>query len=146
MRPSLVCIALIAAIATPTCSGKISDESRFVDATQAFSCNQTTQQTRAEVLIAKCTTGCHSAAIKLQGLDLESADPATRLFGVESTCEHKELLDHSTPFAGYIFDKVSEDKPACGARMPFGGQPLSNEEIDCLHILLAPPLALVPVQ
>jgi hypothetical protein len=43
------------------------------------------------------------------------------------------LVPGSAPATGLLLDKLFDDAPPCGARMPLIGSPLTNAEQDCLQ-------------
>lgn len=138
MRCLLAAVAILAA----GCPGRISSPERFTDATLAFSC-ETSMNVQEDIVRPRCANaGCHSAAAPAGELDLASPGVALRMYGQQaSACGDEVLLDPKNPFGGYFFDKLTETKPRCGARMPLSEDPLSAEEIACVHRWLAEELA-----
>src|SRR4051794_29585480 len=80
---------------------------------------------------------CHGTASPGGGLDLQAANPASRLLGVMSgagsTCPGSTYLNPSSnPATGVFIDKITKDQPVCGgSRMPIG-PPLSTADLTCL--------------
>ncbi len=85
-----------------------------------------------DVLAARCaTSGCHSAADKSQGLDLESPNVAARLVGVAAGAGPGLLIDPSAPSRSVVYTKLSASPPY-GARMPFARTVLDDETTACV--------------
>jgi hypothetical protein len=75
----------------------------------------------APIFTAKCAnSGCHGSAGSAAGLDLASPNVGTRLRDKTSGCDDYLLIDTAAPENSFLYLKVSEAKPACGSRMPFG--------------------------
>jgi hypothetical protein len=76
------------------------------------------------------TSGCHTTADKIQGLDLQAPAVASRLVGV---CARGGglLIDLTHPMQSVIYEKVTI-APPFGARMPLGMPPLDDPTIACL--------------
>jgi hypothetical protein len=86
-----------------------------------------------EVIAARCaTSGCHSAADKAQGLDLQSPDLAARLVGVAATETTGFLLiDPAAPENSAVYAKLTA-APPYGARMPLGRTALDDATLACV--------------
>jgi hypothetical protein len=76
-------------------------------------------------------SGCHSAADKVQGMDLESPDLASRLVGVSATEGSGLLIDPSNPTASVLYTKLTL-VPPFGSRMPLGEKPLDDSTTACV--------------
>jgi hypothetical protein len=85
------------------------------------------------VLQDKCATGCHSAASRLGGLDLQSDGLVERLRGVKGAiCSGASLIDPDAPEKSALYDKTAAE-PSCGGdRMPLTGDLLTDDERACL--------------
>jgi hypothetical protein len=94
----------------------------------------------AAIFMTKCAlSGCHATISKAANLDLELANPASRLVGVATadataggSCAGKKLLDMpSSPATGVFIDKITNDAQICGSPMPLGGS-LTADQLTCL--------------
>jgi hypothetical protein len=89
---------------------------------------------------AKCAlSGCHGADMPQVGLDLVSADLASRIVDQpssdKSVCKGRTYVTtDGTP--SLLLDKVS-DQPSCGTKMPLGGS-LTAAELTCMTDWLQP--------
>jgi hypothetical protein len=89
------------------------------------------------LIMTKCVP-CHASVGNSGGLDLQSANIASRLVGAPSfagdgaMCPNKTLLDAgSNPATGLFIDKITNDPPSCGFVMPYG-QKMGAPDIACL--------------
>ena len=116
------------------CPGVLEHPERFLDSGQpALTCPGSIDVVTT-VIQAKCATaGCHNTATHAGTLDLEAANPASRLLGVASSCMDLPLA--SGDGSGFFIDKVSMPTPQCGSRMPLGGM-LTDDEVTCLKVFL----------
>jgi hypothetical protein len=95
-----------------------------------FVCPSLAKPAKAEVILKKCVSGCHSAAVIESGLDLESANAGSRLVDVSTTaCPPRHRVDSVD--GGTLEEKITQSMPTCGASMPPGGG-LTNGEISCI--------------
>ena len=81
------------------------------------------------------TSGCHTAASPAEGLDLVSPGVASRLVGVRETempALGLFLIDPTEPQSSVILTKLQAATVPYGAVMPFGGTPLSPQEVACV--------------
>jgi hypothetical protein len=124
MRRVLPLGALLGAALWVACPGRIEDPERFHEC-----------QIDVEVDIFRQTCGassCHVAGTNAAaGLDLTSPGVASRLVNKPSSCNGKLFL--SGPDEGYLLEKVSQEMPSCGTRMPATGS-LTDEELRCLRL------------
>ena len=79
------------------------------------------------------TASCHDAEAPIGGLDLTN-DPglAMRIRDIDATgtgCTGK-LLDTADPSASQMYTKLTQ--PTCGSKMPIGGDPLTEQQIECM--------------
>ena len=75
---------------------------------------------------------CHGAGTHpAGGLDLQSSGVTARLIGVPATCGGLRI-DPDDPDHSLLVEKVA-GQPACGGRMPLGGQPLTEGEFNCVR-------------
>lgn len=116
--------SLLGAALWVACPGRIEDPDRFREC-----------QIDVEVDIFRQTcaaSGCHVAGTNAAaGLDLTSPGVASRLVNKPSSCNGKLFL--SGPDEGYLLEKVSQEMPACGTRMPATGS-LTDEELRCIRL------------
>lgn len=95
-----------------------------------FVCPSLGKPAKAEVILKKCVSGCHSAAVVESGLDLESIDTGSRLVDVSTTeCPPRHRVDAVD--GGTLQEKITQSSPTCGTSMPPGGG-LTNGEISCI--------------
>lgn len=96
----------------------------------------------AKIVMTKCaSSACHVPGGVNGGLDLTvDSNIKSRLVGVKSpgtngsscgTNQTPYLNANSSPATGLLIDKV-KSPPPCGFQMPFGGDPLSAAQQDCL--------------
>ena len=88
----------------------------------------------AAVFATVCSTspGCHSAADKQLGLDLQSPEVASRLIGVHGRWGARGCSSTpSNPAMSVMYTKLTASPPF-GARMPFGQTPLDDATIACV--------------
>ncbi|MGK7371257.1 MAG: c-type cytochrome domain-containing protein [Candidatus Halalkalibacterium sp. M3_1C_030] len=74
-------------------------------------------------------SGCHDSGTQESGVDLSSYDAALNSIGVQYGTE---IIQPGDPNNSPIVDKISNDDPEFGQRMPFNRQPLSEAEIDSI--------------
>lgn len=74
-------------------------------------------------------SGCHDSGTQESGVDLSSYDAALNSVGVQYGTE---IIQPGDPNNSPIVDKISNDDPEFGQRMPFNRQPLSEAEIDSI--------------
>jgi hypothetical protein len=122
--------ALLAVLAG--CAGSLDSPERFGDGgtANAFVCPSLSKPAKAEVILKKCVSGCHSTADHLSNLDLESAGAASRLVNVPTTvCSPRKRVDPVD--GGTLEEKIIQSNPSCGGVMPPAGG-LTNNEINCI--------------
>lgn len=114
---------LLGAALWGACPGRLEDPERF---------RECVIDVEVDIFRQTCaTSGCHVAGPNAAaGLDLTSPDVASRLLNKPSTCNGKLFL--SGPNEGYLLEKVTQDTPACGTRMPATGS-LTDEELRCIR-------------
>jgi hypothetical protein len=81
------------------------------------------------------TVGCHTSSSPAQGLDLVSPGVASRLINVPETempALGLLLIDPAKPQDSVILTKLQASTVPYGAVMPFGGKPLSAQEVACV--------------
>lgn len=83
-----------------------------------------------------CHTGGPSLAAA--GLDLAAPGMGQRLLTHVSTeCGEQRVLDPDVPLEdSFLIEKLDEDQPSCGDRMPLGRPPLTRTERVCLEAYL----------
>lgn len=101
-------------------------------------CPTTIADLQAQILTPSCATaGCHTTSNPAVGLDLQSPGVASRLVGVAAvSCPGHTLVVAGDPASSFLIDKVSNDLPACGSRMPLGGV-LDPASVACLSAWIA---------
>jgi hypothetical protein len=80
-------------------------------------------------------SGCHTATSPAQGLDLVSPGVASRLVDVRETempALGLFLIDSAQPQSSVILTKLQASTVPYGALMPFGGTPLTPQEVGCV--------------
>ena len=124
MRRVLPLGALLGAALWAACAGQIEDPERFLE------CQIDVE---ADIFRQTCaTSGCHVSGIDAAaGLDLASPGVASRLVNKPSSCNGKLFL--SGPEEGYLLEKVTQETPTCGTRMPATGS-LTDEELRCIRL------------
>lgn len=113
------------------CAGSLDNPNRFGDGgSSGFVCPSLGKPAKAEVILKKCVSGCHSAAVQASGLDLESPDTGARLVDVSTVaCPPRLRVDRVD--GGTLEELITEANPSCTASMPPGGG-LTNAEISCI--------------
>jgi hypothetical protein len=126
---NLTRIAAVALVGACTgCPGGLDDPGRFSVEGPIGACPDIPQT----VLVSTCATAtCHSAATKIQGLDLESPGVTSRLVGVPATEGAGLLIDPSDPRSSVLYTKLTATPPF-GVRMPFNEPPLDDATIACV--------------
>jgi hypothetical protein len=107
------------------CPGTIDDLTPF----QGGACN-----VEGQLFQQKCSDStCHNATDLAGTLDLVSPDLASRVVGQPGSvdCPGEILVDPADPENSLILTKL-EDSPPCGNRMPLIGDPLTDQEKDCV--------------
>ncbi|NGP76464.1 hypothetical protein G3570_07460 [Balneolaceae bacterium YR4-1] len=80
------------------------------------------------IFSGNCTTsGCHDSNTQESGVNLTSYDAALNSIGVQYGTE---IIDPGSSSNSPIVDKISNENPQFGQRMPLNRQPLSDAEID----------------
>ncbi|HTS82350.1 MAG TPA: hypothetical protein VMH40_17225 [Myxococcaceae bacterium] len=125
-------VVLAACLCLAGCAGSLADPERFGDGgtSGAFVCPSLGQPAKSQVILQKCVTGCHSAAIAASNLDLESPSAASRLVGVSTTaCPPRLRVDPVD--GGTLQELITQTNPTCTSAMPPGGG-LTNSEVNCI--------------
>ncbi|MEZ4256670.1 MAG: nucleotide-binding protein [Polyangiales bacterium] len=78
------------------------------------------------------SAGCHNDSNPAGGLDLISANVESRVTLVNAQDCFGLLADPSDPEESLLYIKLL-DEPGCGLRMPYGGDPLPQHDIDCVR-------------
>ena len=124
----LACLCALAG-----CAGSLDNPDRFGDGgsnLSGFVCPSLAKPAKAEVILKKCVSGCHSAAVRESGLDLESSGAAARLVDVSTTaCPPRHRVDHLD--GGTLQELITQASPTCTSSMPPGGG-LTNGEVACI--------------
>lgn len=75
-------------------------------------------------------SGCHDSGTQRNGVDLSSYNSATNSVGARYDTL---IILPDNPSASPIVDKISNDNPEFGDRMPLNRAPLENAEIDSIR-------------
>ena len=130
-HPRVVFAACLWALAG--CAGSLDNPDQFGDGgsnVTAFVCSSLGKPAKAEVVLKKCVSGCHSAAVLASGLDLESPDAGARLVDVSTNaCPPRHRVDHVD--GGTLQELITQVSPTCASSMPPGGG-LTNAEVSCI--------------
>jgi hypothetical protein len=127
-------LTLFGALACAGCAGTLEDPSAFttdggVEATTTDGGGCPDIPT--SVFQAICAaSGCHSAADRVQNLDLQSAGAALRLVNVPAQGGGL-LIDPSQPSQSVIYEKLTA-MPPFGSRMPLGKAALDDGTLACV--------------
>ncbi|HSP20201.1 MAG TPA: hypothetical protein VLQ79_11835 [Myxococcaceae bacterium] len=115
------------------CAGSLENPDLFGDGGSSltgFVCSSLGKPAKTEVVLKKCVSGCHSAAVHVSGLDLESSGAAARLVNVSTTaCPPRRRVDSVD--GGTLQELITQNNPSCTSSMPPGGG-LTNGEIACI--------------
>ena len=92
----------------------------------------------AELFPQKCTDGtnCHTADFEAAGLDLETPGIGDRIVSAPATaagCMGMPMADPNDPTGSIIYNVLTDDSCSSFGQMPFGADPLSQAEIDCVE-------------
>lgn len=74
-------------------------------------------------------SGCHDSNTQESGVNFSSYDAALSSIGIQYGTE---VIDPGNPNNSPIVDKISNDNPEFGERMPLDRQPLSDADIDSI--------------
>lgn len=86
-----------------------------------------------EIFPQRCGNGdCHDADAPAGDLDLVSPGVETRIVGAEAAGGPGTLVDPAAPEESILWQKVTEDAPPFGTRMPQIGGNLSSWERQCV--------------
>jgi hypothetical protein len=101
-----------------------------------FHCDPTLDSIEAGIFTTSCALEyCHGRT-PAWGLNL-AADTQTvydRLVNVRAlSCEGWTRVTPGDPEHSLLWNKVSQEKPACGERMPFGFEPLPDAALECIR-------------
>ena len=85
---------------------------------------------QARIFTPKCAlSGCHAGSNPQQGLNLQEGQSYADVVGVPSTENPQfQRVNSGNAADSYVYMKVIADPRITGARMPFGGAPLSSED------------------
>lgn len=141
-----VCAALVA-IGAAGCIGSLDHRERFLDGGDTGSSVDTGGRTcmpgydvPRDLFARSCNNaGCHDSTAS-GGLNLQSANVASRLVGVHAMtpgCTDRLLIDPADLSRSFLIVKLGTPPSMCGSRMPLGGTPLTQAEIDCVYVWAA---------
>lgn len=83
------------------------------------------------ILSTNCaTSGCHNSSTQESGVNLSSYDAALGSVGSQYGTE---IIDPGNPDSSPIIDKISNDNPEFGVRMPENRPSLSSADIDSIR-------------
>jgi hypothetical protein len=123
---------MVALLTDLGCPGSLDDPARFLpDAGGSGADGAACPDVPTTVFVPICATaGCHTAADKIQGLDLESPNPASRLVG--ACARGGGLLANPTnPSQSVVYTKLTITPPF-GSRMPLGKPSLDDATTACV--------------
>jgi hypothetical protein len=91
------------------------------------------------IFTAHCAfPGCHAGSAPASGQDLSAGNAFGNIVGVDSLeVPSRKRVQPGDPDASYLFEKVSQERPAVGERMPLGASPLSSGEIATIRQWIA---------
>ena len=83
------------------------------------------------ILTQQCAiSGCHAGAAPQEGMDLSDGSAYSNLVNAESAeVPGEKRVKPNDPDHSLLFEKVSQDPPSVGSRMPLGGRPLTATQI-----------------
>ena len=120
-------------LALAGCAGSLDNPDRFGDGGSnltGFVCTSLGKPAKAEVILKKCVSGCHSAAVIESGSNLESPDAGGRLVDISTTaCPPRHRVDRVD--GGTLQELITQSSPSCASSMPPGGG-LTNGEVSCI--------------
>jgi hypothetical protein len=100
----------------------------------------TLKRVETEVFAKSCTfAACHSASAPAEGLNLEAPTYA-KLVDVKARgagATDLTLVIAGKPDESYLYQKLSQDKPRTGARMPSNGDPLDAARLNLVRDWIA---------
>jgi hypothetical protein len=84
---------------------------------------------------ANCAfSGCHGGSAPKEGMDLSPGRAHSNIVNVSSTEQPSlQRVKPGDSANSYLFQKVNQDNPAVGERMPQGGDRLSPEDLDLIR-------------
>ncbi len=128
------CIALTTTCIA--CPGSLGDPDRCLsiesDAGTALDTGSQCPDVPGVVFAGNCTlAGCHNAADRANGLDLQSPGVGARLLNVRATGGPGLLIDPANPSQSVVYTKLTP-APPFGVRMPFGKMPLDVATVGCV--------------
>ncbi len=128
----LVLFAATAAALASACSGTDTQP------TPSNTCTPDLASIQETVFARSCSQqGCHASVEPAAFLDLASPGLEKRLVGTPSgTCENKALVVPGNPAQSFLVEKVKQEMPTCGLRMPPAGG-LPAEEVSCIESWIA---------
>ena len=102
-----------------------------------FHCDATLESLRDDVFTPSCGfDSCHGDNNFAYGLWLTADIPrvTSELVGAPSgSCKSEILVVPGDPDSSFLYDKLRSTKPRCGARMPYGIEPLPDSALDCVR-------------
>jgi hypothetical protein len=102
-------------LALAGCAGSLDNPDRFGDGGSnltGFVCPSLGKPAKAEVILKKCVSGCHSAAVIESGLDLESPAAGGRLVDISTNaCPPRHRVDRAD--GGTLQELISQSTPTC---------------------------------
>jgi hypothetical protein len=102
-----------------------------------FQCDPTLASIRETIFVTSCGwDSCHGANNATWGLELVAKvdDLAKELVGVASVgCSSWTRVVPGDPEHSLLWSKVSQARPGCGPRMPWGVEPLPPPALGCIE-------------
>jgi len=102
-----------------------------------FRCDPTLASIRDGIFVTSCNFDyCHGSIAYAYDLWLTADLPALskELVGVAAkSCKGQTRVVAGDPDRSYLWHKIADARPACGARMPHGLSPLPQVALDCVR-------------
>lgn len=88
-----------------------------------------------KVFAQSCTfSSCHGTDSPKQGLSLVAPTHAALVGKPSNEVSGRVLVVPFDPEQSYLYEKLTKDQPASGARMPFASEPLSEEQLAAIKL------------
>ncbi len=121
------------ALALALLSGCAKEKDTLAGSTTPPDPTATFTRVQREIFTPTCAlSGCHAGTSPQQGLTLESGRSYASLVGAVSAETQLLRVSPFLPNESYLVVKVRGDASILGARMPFGGAPLSSSQVQLI--------------
>lgn len=131
------------------CAGSLNDPAEFGSGSSTMDSSSNGGSSSADAGLLACAVdvptaifkqtcgvvSCHNPASPAEGLDLESPNVASRLVDVpenEDPSLGLFLIDSANPPQSVILTKLQAATVPYGSQMPFGGTPLTSQQVACV--------------